>query len=1129
MYFIADLHIHSKFSMATAKDLTLENIHISAQKKGITVVGTGDCTHPGWFAEIEEKLVPAEEGLFKLREDIRKEADSFVPKSCIGNVRFILATEISNIYKKNEKTRKNHNLIFHSSLKTAKEFNKKLEKIGNIKSDGRPILGLDSRNLLEILLETSEESFMIPAHIWTPWFSVLGSKSGFDSIDECFEDLTPHIFALETGLSSDPAMNWRVSSLDGFTLVSNSDAHSPAKLGREANLFNIDVSFSAIKTALKTGNPDHFLGTLEFFPEEGKYHYDGHRNCNVCFSPEQTKEKNLNCPKCGKPLTLGVMYRVDELADRLDGDIPNNRHPYHSIIPLVEILSEIYNVGSGSKKIQKKYKQILETTGPELDILFNTEIDILEKTDIPLLGEAIRRMRKKEIDLIPGYDGEYGKTKIFKPQEIGKLFGQKFLFTGFNDNAESQEKPKKKKPQKSPQLKIIKEAPAGPLYQNRETDKPLNKEKLNAEQQKVLKHEKGPLLIVAGPGTGKTHTITHRIAYLIREKGASPQDILAITFTNRAAMEMSERLKNRLPSNKQLPLVCTFHAFCYRILAEQKKKKNEPHPIIIDDDNRKRLASDVISYLNKKEKQIDINSQELLDYIVKAKQQMIQPEDTTDNFKEAYKTYETFLSAQGLLDYEDLIFHVIRLFESNSELLQVYQDQFRHIFVDEYQDLNLGQYSLIRALAPQDSNLCVIGDPDQSIYGFRGSDSRYFSKFVEDYPDSEVINLQQNYRSTETILQSSHQIIKNSHTSLTGARIYSNIDGVKTISVLELANEKVEAETVAKTIQQMIGGTGYHDIDLKRVNALSSSEERVYSDVAVLYRTNDQGGRIGDVFDTMGIPYQMVSKESSFKRKTVAALISLLQVIDGSGSYIDFDRAVGILTNSFGKNLVNKFKWWGYINGFTLVEAISNARRFPISEMNRDQQHRLNEAIGSILGLKEKIETLNVKESIEFLIKNTTFLNMLKDKEKDAVERVLTFSSKFDGNTNDFISAVALQTDSDSFAHHVEKVSLMTMHASKGLEFNIVFIIGCEDGFIPFVKNEHTPADIDEERRLFYVAMTRAREELFLSYTKKRKIYGKSEVREPSPFISDIEERLKEFGEGETNKIKSGQVQLNLF
>src|SRR5210317_2658403 len=312
MKFIADLHVHSKFSRATAKNLDLENLYIAAQLKGISVVGTGDFTYPQWFSEICEKLEPAEEGLFKLKSEIAKACDEQVPAFCRDSVRFILSTEISNIYKKNDKTRKNHNLVLVPDLAVAKKFSAKLDRIGNIKSDGRPILGLDARNLLEILLETSDQAFLIPAHIWTPWFSLLGSKSGFNSIKECFEDLTPHIFAAETGLSSDPAMNWRVSALDGITLISNSDAHSPLNLGREANLFNTRLSYCAIKTALKTGNPDQFLGTFEFYPEEGKYHIDGHRACDISFWPETTLKHDGVCPVCGKPLTLGVLYRVEE-------------------------------------------------------------------------------------------------------------------------------------------------------------------------------------------------------------------------------------------------------------------------------------------------------------------------------------------------------------------------------------------------------------------------------------------------------------------------------------------------------------------------------------------------------------------------------------------------------------------------------------------------------------------------------------------------------------------------------------------------------------------------------------------------------------------------------------------------
>ncbi|MBL7180009.1 MAG: DNA helicase, partial [Desulfobacterales bacterium] len=289
MKFIADLHVHSHFSRATAKNLNLENMYIAAQLKGITVVGTGDFTHPGWFAELKEKLVPAEEGLFKLKDEIAERCDKQIPKLCRRSVRFLLVSEISNIYKKNQKTRKNHNLVYMPGLDTAEKFNSKLARIGNIKSDGRPILGLDVKDLLEIILETSDRAFLIPAHIWTPWFSLLGSKSGFDSIEECFEDLTPFVFAVETGLSSDPSMNWRVSGLDGLTLVSNSDAHSPLKLGREANIFNTELSYPAIKSAIQTGDSDRFMGTIEFYPEEGKYHLDGHRKCNIRLRPEKTR------------------------------------------------------------------------------------------------------------------------------------------------------------------------------------------------------------------------------------------------------------------------------------------------------------------------------------------------------------------------------------------------------------------------------------------------------------------------------------------------------------------------------------------------------------------------------------------------------------------------------------------------------------------------------------------------------------------------------------------------------------------------------------------------------------------------------------------------------------------------
>lgn len=414
MRFIADLHIHSRFSLATAQHLDFESLYVSAQLKGITVVGTGDFTHPGWFAEIKEKLVPAESGLFQLRKSIAKAADSRVPQICRRPVRFMLSCEISNIYKKNGRMRKNHNLVFLPDLDAVARFNARLGSIGNITADGRPILGLDAKHLLEISLEISDISFLIPAHIWTPWFSLFGAKSGFDSIEECFEELTPHIFALETGLSSDPAMNRRVSNLDGLTLVSNSDAHSSQKLGREANMLNTTLSFEGVRSAIRSGNSEQFLGTFEFYPEEGKYYLDGHRKCKVFLHPAETKANRGICPVCGNPLTIGVLNRMEELSDRPDGIIESGRAvPFLNIVPLTDILSEINRSGPETKTVKQQYSSTIEKLGCEFDVLTGLPIERIRDAGIPLLAEAIDRMRRKKITRIPGYDGEFGRIRIF--------------------------------------------------------------------------------------------------------------------------------------------------------------------------------------------------------------------------------------------------------------------------------------------------------------------------------------------------------------------------------------------------------------------------------------------------------------------------------------------------------------------------------------------------------------------------------------------------------------------------------------------------------------------------------------------------------------------------------------------
>ena len=406
---IADLHIHSRFSMATSKEGTPENLDFWARKKGISLIGTGDFTHPVWREELKERLVSEENGLYRLRDEYVKEESRKFPGE---GTRFVVSGEISSIYKKNGKTRKVHNVILLPSLETADAMAQRLEKIGNIHSDGRPILGLDSHDLLEMMLDVCPEGILIPAHIWTPHFSVLGAKSGFDSVEECFEELAPYIHALETGLSSDPAMNWGISKLDRYQLVSNSDAHSPSKLGREANLLDIDCSYEGLYRAIQTG--EGLEGTVEFFPEEGKYHFDGHRKCGVSLSPVEAERLGGICPVCGKKLTMGVDHRVEQLADRAEGFVKKDGKKYESLVPLPEVISACMGYSTASKKVQGCFEQMIQTLGTEFDILRNVPSEDIKSCAGERIAEGIENVRTGNVKRIPGYDGEYGKIELFE-------------------------------------------------------------------------------------------------------------------------------------------------------------------------------------------------------------------------------------------------------------------------------------------------------------------------------------------------------------------------------------------------------------------------------------------------------------------------------------------------------------------------------------------------------------------------------------------------------------------------------------------------------------------------------------------------------------------------------------------
>lgn len=409
MKMIADLHIHSRFSMATSKEGTPENLDFWARKKGISLIGTGDFTHPVWREELKERLVSEGNGLYRLRDAYVKEESRKFPGE---GTRFVVSGEISSIYKKNGKTRKVHNVILLPSLEAADAMAQRLEKIGSIHSDGRPILGLDSHDLLEMMLDVCPEGILIPAHIWTPHFSVLGAKSGFDSVEECFEELAPYIHALETGLSSDPAMNWRISKLDRYQLVSNSDAHSPSKLGREANLLDIDCSYEGLYRAIQTG--EGLEGTVEFFPEEGKYHFDGHRKCGVSLSPVEAERRGGICPVCGKKLTMGVDHRVEQLADRAEGFVKKDGKKYESLVPLPEVISACMGYSTASKKVQGCFEQMIQTLGTEFDILRNVPSEDIKSCAGERIAEGIENVRTGNVKRIPGYDGEYGKIELFE-------------------------------------------------------------------------------------------------------------------------------------------------------------------------------------------------------------------------------------------------------------------------------------------------------------------------------------------------------------------------------------------------------------------------------------------------------------------------------------------------------------------------------------------------------------------------------------------------------------------------------------------------------------------------------------------------------------------------------------------
>lgn len=810
--YTADLHIHSRYSRATSKTLSIPRLAAWAGVKGLDILATGDFTHPGWLQEIKDNLEENGDGLLGLRDVscLSTEIPWLETQSQPKSPQFILGTEISSIYKSQGTVRKVHNLVFLSSLDKVHSFNHRLGQVGNLESDGRPILGLDSRHLLEMVLETDSLGFIIPAHIWTPWFSLFGSKSGFNRLSDCFRDLSGHIFALETGLSSDPEMNWMWSDLDGYTLVSNSDAHSGEKLAREANVFAGQPSYENILQALQRQSPtQRFLGSIEFFPEEGKYHLDGHRKCGVVLDPRETARLGGICPVCGGKLTVGVLNRILALADRESPQQPDTAPGFTSLIPLSEVISEILGKGPKTKTVAAVYARLIKAFGSELDVLRRVPIEDL-KAESPALAEGLHRMRHSAVHRKSGFDGEFGQISVFSPQER-KAFAQGNTLWA-NPQAPAPPAPTRLKEDGLPEVPRVKT----PSSQS---------EEFNAEQQQAMRGGPHPLLVLAGPGTGKTRTLIGRVQHLISQ-GLEPAKILVITFTRAAARELKKRLQNSQGTDQALPRADTLHALAF----EQWRKRYGQTPVLMSEQEARQIFSQANPGLGGRDL---ITAWELLS---RGRESGETPAELVP-YLEAFSRHK---ARYNLADYSDLLLTWLE------ELQDRGNDQvFSQVLVDEIQDLSILQGEIVRSLVPDDgAGFFGIGDPNQSIYGFRGAMCDVASHFSRQWPTLKIVTLYRNYRSGQKILDVSAGLCPQPF----GLKAQENAPRAQ-LTWYQAESGIQEAHWLAGQIKSLIGGTSHLQAD-----QAGPEKHLAPADIAVLVRLKALMPPLQKALDQHGIP-----------------------------------------------------------------------------------------------------------------------------------------------------------------------------------------------------------------------------------------------------------------------------------
>ncbi|KPK27991.1 MAG: hypothetical protein AMJ61_03840 [Desulfobacterales bacterium SG8_35_2] len=1110
MRYIADLHIHSPFSRATSKSSNLAGLAAWSAVKGIDVIGTGDFTHPGWFRQLRENLQPAEPGFFELKEANIPPIFEAVATDRAQSCRFILTAEISSIYKRHGSVRKIHTILFVPDFASASRINARLAGLGNIESDGRPILGLDAHDLLEIVLELAPDGFLVPAHIWTPWFSLFGSKSGFDSIEECFDDLSKYVFALETGLSSDPDMNRLVSALDRFSLISNSDCHSPGKLGREANLFTCGFNFFSMRDALKNPAVGGFQGTIEFFPEEGKYHHDGHRKCSINLTPRETREINGICPVCGKPLTIGVMHRVMELADRERPYYPPNSPKFYSLIPLAEVLGEIFSRGPATKTVLQEYGKLIRMFDSEFNLLLNVALDEISERYSPLLGEAVNRIRTGKVIRRAGFDGEFGVIKVFEEGELQRLLGQFSLFKSDKQ---------KKKPDITPKPSLLDFNLPRKKKSTKKTEKFLND-----EQRAAVTSSGHHIVVIAGPGTGKTYTLVTRIERLLRDSSKKPQDITAITFTNRAADEMRERLSSLPGINVEKLFIGTFHAFCLKLLRKKDKQLT-----VVAEDQRDKIIKRLFHNLSAAD--LKELQQELESYYQHTATGA--GENGEHSVTPPVRAYLHELDLRHGIDLDGVIPQVVMRLKTDNEFLQRTCTTLKHLFIDEFQDMNRSQYELVRILA-QKSSVFAIGDPDQAIYGFRGSSPEFFHRFIDEF-NPEIISLVRNYRSAKKIIEAAVALIAHNHSpeAQYSAKLIPEYTESGTIEVYQAVSPQAEAEFVIQRLEELMGGISHFSIDSGRGSNNEPAAARSFKDFAILYRLSQQAENLRQAFERRGIPFQIVNSRPFFMHRDISPLYYFIRAAADSETagvetavYIQLLRTFPVVGKNTLASLENKLPLGECPDFFSLAADIKLPKA--AKEKIEEVQHHL---LAFRTETAEKGLAGPAGAIMDFLRINV--------KSADA-QRFLELAGSFGSDLPGFSKYLKKNEIATVYDDRAEAVALMTMHGAKGLEFPVVFITGMEEGILPCElplkkKDEGligvaAPTSIHEERRLFYVGMTRAQNSLILTSAATRQIFGTYRNRPLSPFIAEIPTSLYEITERKKIKRKKTTAkQMKLF